>query len=598
MDRLEKLEHISRLPLFSELETDEIALLEPLFHEETYRAGDYIYRQAERTYALYLFVSGRGRLLRVGPDGIERKGADVDPGEFVGEKSLFLHDERPNSLLVVREATVLVLARRDFEDFIRRYPNIKARLNVRDDIIVKVPERDFAWLNRGEIVLRFTHRHIWAFWRRAAAAIPIAILMFTAAIVIWLTPVIPDALAALPLLLAVVLPILYIAYCYFDWLNDWFVITNQRVLREERILLTFTEMRQQAPLNSIQSVHTQRTGYLDARLNFGNLVIATAGSAGNVVFNLVPDPDGLAAIINRETSRSGAHRAASDREKIRTEIDRFLGVNALNRSHSDVIPQPGERAPDVEPITPVLTSWQERWNQWMTYLDVRVRVDEGYRIVYRRHWLILLRNIFGPFFFLMVALVAALMAVRWRHEWPWNAFHPLTLLLAFIAAFGGLLFWLWFEFADWRDDQYIVEDTMLTKIHRRPLWLQNIESHVPIRNIQNVDVRVTGFWQQMLSYGTVIVQTAAETAGLGTGQTTFSYIYQPYALQDDILRRLREGTVRQEEDEQTMVAEQIARWLAVYHQATHTEDFGERAMNEFIDKGEVAESDLYHSEDV
>ena len=174
MDRAEKIQHISRLPIFSELDASEIAQCEPLFRVETYRAGEYVYRQGEYSFAMYLFLAGRGRLLRVGADHIERRGADVEPGEFVGEKSLFLHDARPNSLLVVRDATVLVLPRRNFDDFIRRHPRIKSRLNVRNDVRVDVPEQDFPWLNRGEIVLKHTRRHPWAFYRRAALAIPVA----------------------------------------------------------------------------------------------------------------------------------------------------------------------------------------------------------------------------------------------------------------------------------------------------------------------------------------------------------------------------------------------------------------------------------------
>ena len=116
----EKIQHLRRLPLFSELSEAEIAQIEPLFSVERFRAGEYVYRQAEDSYALYLFLTGRGRLLHVDDDGIERHGADVEPGEFVGEKSLFMYDPRPNSLLIVRDAVVLVLPRRDMHPAIGR----------------------------------------------------------------------------------------------------------------------------------------------------------------------------------------------------------------------------------------------------------------------------------------------------------------------------------------------------------------------------------------------------------------------------------------------------------------------------------------------
>jgi membrane protein YdbS with pleckstrin-like domain len=598
MDREDKIGHISRIPLFSELSRQEIELVERLFRVEQFRTGEYIYRQGEMSFALYAFISGRGRLLRVGPDGIERRGADVDPGEYVGEKSLFLHGERPDSLVILRDATVLVLPRRDFDEFIRRYPTIKARLNVRDDVRSVVLDQDFPWLNRGEMVLHYTHRHKWAYYRRSLFSLPFVMLLPVSLIA--LASPAPACLSFVGLVVGIALPILITVYSYFDWKNDWFVVTNQRVVHEERILLTFNETREQAPLASIQQVRTSQEGYFAERYGFGDLLISTAGAGGTLVFDTIEDPDSLADIINRELQRTGAHKAAESRDRIREEIDRFLGKRTLNRTRTDDIPQPGghpSRPPT--PPTSVRTRMQERWARLLEYLDVRVRIDEGFRVTYRKHWLVLWNDIFTPSFFFILTLAFLIITLIWHDTWPWNVFHPLVRLLFFLVVFPLEGLWWWYMYEDWHNDLYIIEEQTLTRIHRRPLWLQDEQSTILLRNIQGVNVSIRGFWQKLLNYGTVIIQTAAdESAGDGqaSGEVRFPYVHQPLALQEDILRRQRKEVEEEKEEDASQMAEQIARWLAIYHQATHPEDFDEQPIRD-IDKGEVRDSYYYKSED-
>jgi len=97
----------------------------------------------------------------------------------------------------------------------------------------------------------------------------------------------------------------------------------------------------------------------------------------------------------------------------------------------------------------------------------------------------------------------------------------------------------------------------------------------------------------------VIIQTAADdrnpTDGIG-GETVIPFIYKPHTLQEDILRRQRREDTKEAQQESDRMAEQIARWLAVYHQATHAEDFDSQSMNQYIDKGQV-KGGPYHSED-
>ena len=593
MSRDDKLTHISRLPLFSELKHHEIEQIVDLFEAIVYKTGEYVYRQAEKSYALFLFVSGRGRLLRVDADGIERRGEDVEPGEYVGERSLFLHEERSHSLVIVREAVVLVLPRRDFDEYLRRNPDVRARLNVRLDVRNLAIEQDFPWLEPGEMVLRYCRRHIWAFWRRAVLSVPLLLLLAPLPLIVLLLPFpsgVNNILFVLSLLPMLLFPLASIVYNYYDWRNDWFVITNQRVVHEERVLLTFNETREQAPLNGIQAVRTNQQGYFAEQFGFGDLLISTAGAGGTLVFDMIPEPEQMAEVINTELRRTGAHRAAENREQIREEIDRFIGTRALNRSRADEIAQPISAPATPRPPQSVASWWEERWRRVATYFDIRVRVDEGFRIVYRKHWLVLWNSILLPTLAMILGISLLIVNLVFHAEWPWSYFHPLIRIVFFLVLFPVLGAWWWYMFEDWHNDQYIIEDQTLKRIHRRPLWLQDEQSTILLRNIQGVNVTIRGVWQQLLNYGSVLVQTAADDEGKVTGEIEFPYIYQPHALQEDILRRQRRGIEKQEEQESTEMAQQIARWLAVYHQATHPDDFDKSTTPGLADKGAVSDT--------
>lgn len=76
-----------------------------------------------------------------------------------------------------------------------------------------------------------------------------------------------------------------------NWRNDIFQLTDRFVLDVDRKPFGFGESRKQAAINNITNVGANRPGFLPTLFNYGFVNIDTAGSASEIVFDFVPNPE-------------------------------------------------------------------------------------------------------------------------------------------------------------------------------------------------------------------------------------------------------------------------------------------------------------------
>jgi CRP-like cAMP-binding protein/membrane protein YdbS with pleckstrin-like domain len=90
--------------------------------------------------------------------------------------------------------------------------------------------------------------------------------------------------------------ILWFVYQYVDWRNDIYIVTDNEVIDVERDLAIFpffffyTESRRQASLANVQYVDLNVPGPLAMLLNYGNVIVQTAGAEGRLDFLFVGKP--------------------------------------------------------------------------------------------------------------------------------------------------------------------------------------------------------------------------------------------------------------------------------------------------------------------
>jgi CRP/FNR family transcriptional regulator, cyclic AMP receptor protein len=123
------------IPLFIGMDGDELSALAALMDEETFRAGQIIFRAEETGGKLYIIQSGQVELSIVDDDGEKLVLELLEAGDFFGELSLLDGGTRSASATAVGRAELLVLKRHEFLDLLLKKPHMA------QDVMVALAKR-------------------------------------------------------------------------------------------------------------------------------------------------------------------------------------------------------------------------------------------------------------------------------------------------------------------------------------------------------------------------------------------------------------------------------------------------------------------------
>jgi len=148
----------------------------------------------------------------------------------------------------------------------------------------------------------------------------------------------------------------------------------------------------------------------------------------------------------------------------------------------------------------------------------------------RRHWLVPLR-ILAVLVLLLLVPIAAYFLIQ--AELPWVLDHAIiTPLLALLASMYYLAVWVYSfsEYIDYYLDIWIVTNERIINIEQLGLFAR-VASELNLTAIQDVTSDVRGIVQTFLDYGTVHVQTAAETT-----RFVFKQVEKPELIKRQIVQ--------------------------------------------------------------
>lgn len=337
-----------------------------------------------------------------------------------------------------------------------------------------------------------------------------------------------------------------------DYMNDYLIVTNRRVVRQEEVIF-LKQWRQEAALEQIQNVDVMSTFWGNV-LRYGKLTIRTAGTEGAIPFHYVAEPDEVRASIFRLRSRRQAHVVAEGKEMIQRMLENRLGLQLQ-------LPATVYRAASTPPR-------QQGWPVWLKRLfdgivgDRRRQLSappqDNDHIIWRKHWFILLRNlmpVFAIFFVIFLLLFSQLFA--WV-ETLRRAFFALDLLLVPIGIVN--LGWGIWIFADWRNDTYEISGEQVVDVEKKPLFFAESRRTARLTEIENVEINIPSPIHYILNFGNVKLQTAATQ-----GDFTFDWVPDPRAVAAEVQRRIEISLQRQAELRTRQRAQELPDWFEMYN---------------------------------
>lgn len=506
-----------------------------------YEPGQIVFRQGEPTRGLILFVSGRGELTRMTAQGGEVPIGWVEAGQYLNESALYSQSFESANLRVVETAIVLFIPAGRFVHLLTQIPELRANLRVQTAPQErKAAEQLFKGQREDEIVLHVMKRHWWAFGRHLWTAVVAALIMFGLALVLAANaPIIALAVAGL----GVVIPGLIVIYLYYEWQNDSYVITDQRVMRVWNTVFTFESSLNEIPLDRILEVSAELppADPFSRLFKYGTIHIRTSGERANLSLNFVPEPMKVQSILFNQRERIQQQVIEQKREAIRADIQQALGL------------LPSEDGDDAQKIPQL-----DDTNAIIGPPLLRTKFVSGNgNIVYRRHISVWFKHIFLPLLLAGAGTVIFILSLA-----------PNFLIDSLSGiALGGVLtilsaIWLYLADWDWRNDMFILGTDTITLIHKRPLWLQNQVDNVRLAQIDNVRSEVNGFINTILNRGNVHISLI----GAEANAKVFDQVYDPQDIQTEVSHRLSLLKSQRARADLEQQRRQMADYLAVYHE--------------------------------
>lgn len=115
----EMINFLRRVPLFAEMDDEELLNLSRDLHRHAFKAGETIFFQGDPGNSVYLIASGAVRIYVLGEDGQEVSVMIYGPGDLFGEMSLLDQLPRSATAVAIEDSLLWVMTGQDFERHLR-----------------------------------------------------------------------------------------------------------------------------------------------------------------------------------------------------------------------------------------------------------------------------------------------------------------------------------------------------------------------------------------------------------------------------------------------------------------------------------------------
>ena len=501
---------LESIPSFANLSPSQLDLIAGALERRAYRAGEDIFRQGSAADGLLVIESGEAVLFRSDPDGSQAPLGTVSAGNSVNQEALFKDATMAATMRAAEPVTALVLTRASFTRLLEQQPELGAAFVGLSEVRkgAQISPR-FAEQREDEEILIQTRRHWWSFLRSAWLPLMLMIIMWIGAYLIEI-----QVLSLALLGLSALLPGVALAYFYLEWRNDAVIVTDQRIIRINRTILTMVRQVTQVGLESVHEINFEFPSFDPfARLfRYGKVFVKTAGAQGNLELDFMPNPEQFQKLIIEDRSYFDNRQAQRHHKIVRAELQRWMDGEIVDEAFST---SPTERDEAPKPVRGA-----------NGLLSSRIEMNNG-DIVYRKHLSVWAQHTFVPLAIILASLAALVLSATLVSP----DLRIIAMPIGFVALLAGCLAFYWMDW-DWRNDLYIISDDTITLVHKRPFFLQSLRDQILVERIDNVESMTRGILAALLKYGDVRMSLVGADE-----PKMFHRVSNPQEIQQEISRR-------------------------------------------------------------
>ena len=545
----DRVSFLNKVHLFSGLKENELAGIAAKLNEKTPSANEVIFERGAKPDGFYLIYKGKVNVTRPRENGTDFL-AFLTAGDYFGEEALFEKRDRSATITTAEASTILFLSKDDFDELFTQYEKL------RPNFLVAIKSRKlarslrFKWLGSKEVIYFLARRHKIRLYQTLLAPV----FLLTAPILLFFWSFVSGATT--PYAVGGIIlcaDILWAVWRAVDWSNDYYIVTNQRVVWVERVIGIY-DSRQEVPLSTILAVNVE-TDQIGRILDYGNVSVRTF--VGSIRFDYVDHPSQAADMIREYWERTKATGTQAQKMAMKNALRSKLGLTV------EAIPQE-----ELPPISMEDKNVQKKSLLRIVLANIfKLRVEDGGTVTYRKHWFVLLQQVGQPLFYLL--LTTALIIIRGWYlvQTPNLTFirpnaagipRPDSIVVFLLFVTLPLTGWLVWEYLDWSNDIFKVTPEEIIDLDKTPLGSEERRS-AQIENILSTEYQRIGLMGYLLNYGTVYIT-------VGGTKLEFQDVLDPAGVQADINRRRMARIAKKSEDTANVERERMAVWLAAYHQ--------------------------------
>lgn len=544
---------LKKIKLFDGLDGIQLEMVASYVKPITLREGESL-RLNGKSYPFFVVISGKARYthpLR----GNQAQVYMLKPGDFFGADQVFRG--RPK-LFTLEALTPVLLFSFPIDGLRILLNNIPVfTQNVKQQVAWYnlIRSKPFSWLGEEETVKVICRKHPAYLFTVEMAPLVVAWVGVIAIILASQITTASFRLAVGWLGAAVVVAAgLWAVWRFFDWGNDYYILSDERIVWLERTIGLY-DSRQEAPLVAIKSGET-KSSFIGRTLGYGDVITQTF--VGQVLFRHIGNPEEIKNLIDQE------RRAAIERQ-MTTDVHAIEGKirQKIEPSGATTVPM-SVNAPIPERTTPVNSRQEmkllpEKMSFWEALLArFRTRWESGGMITYRKHLYVLFRMTWFPAACALGLMAGTGVLYYWRVHDKVDLFTPGLILLVGIAlAVMAGLWWL-YKFVDWSNDIYRVTPDKIIDSERRPLG-DEITKSAPLENIIGLDYERIGFLGVVLNFGNVIINVGTENKFIFYG------IHNPARAQRDIFNYMYAHRMKKQKADTAQEQERVSSYIAAYH---------------------------------